>query len=47
TTTTTTGTSSTATGKVATGDSTSVALLIGMLMLAGTGVVIARKRIAE
>ncbi len=40
-------TSSSATGKVATGDSTSVALLIGMLMLAGAGVVVARKRIAE
>ncbi|MEE0059814.1 MAG: LPXTG cell wall anchor domain-containing protein, partial [Acutalibacteraceae bacterium] len=47
TTTTTTTNSSTTTGKVATGDSTSVALLIGMLMLAGAGVVVARKRIAE
>lgn len=47
TTTSTTSTTSSATGKVATGDSTSVALLIGMLMLAGAGVVVARKRIAE
>ena len=47
TTTTTTTTNSSATGKVATGDSTSVALLIGMLMLAGAGIVVARKRVAE
>ncbi len=45
--TTTTTTSSTATGKVATGDSTSVTILVGMLMLASAGIVFARKKISE
>ncbi len=37
----------TTTGKVATGDSTSVAMLLGVLMLAGATVVAARKRMAK
>ncbi len=38
---------STTTGKVATGDSTSVAILLGVLMLAGAAVVVFRKKITH
>ena len=44
---TTSGSVSSATGKVATGDSTSVAILLGVLMLAGGAVVVARKRVTK
>ena len=39
--------STTTTGKVATGDSTSVAILLGVLMLAGAAVVVFRKKITH
>ena len=41
------GNTSTTTGKVATGDSTSVAILLGVLMLAGAAVVVFRKKITH
>ena len=41
------GNASTSTGKVATGDSTSVAILLGVLMLAGAAVVVFRKKITH
>ncbi len=41
------GNASTSTGKVATGDSATVAILLSVLVLAGAGVVVAKKRIAE
>ncbi len=44
---TTNGNASTSTGKVATGDSTSVAILLGVLMLAGAAVVVFRKKITH
>ena len=39
--------STTTTGKVATGDSATVAILLSVLVLAGAGIVVARKRIAK
>ena len=41
------GNASTSTGKVATGDSATVAILLSVLVLAGAGIVVARKRIAK
>lgn len=43
----TTGSTSSTTGKVATGDSTSIALLLGVLLLAAGAVVVTRKKITE